>query len=110
MKTEQITIFARTDPYSKAYKSTQIEAYTDPAFPGLAVHRGISYQHDLWYVTHMQSGWLIHGINFDKRRQAVVYARGAAKITDWTQNAKEIMEQPHIGHKLTKVYSKAAAV
>ena len=109
MKKEQITILARTDRYSKEYGPRSTEGYTDPAFPGLAVHRGIEYEHDLWYVTHLASGYAIHSLAFEKRKQAVLYATEAAKVVDWAQDAKTILDQ-HPDRKLIKAYTKAIAV
>ena len=109
MKTEQITILARLDCYRRELSPRSIEGYTDPTFPGLAVHRGIEYTHDLWYVTHLASGYSIHSLPFVKRKQAVLYATEAAKVVDWTQDAKAILDQ-HPDRTLIKAYTKAIAV
>lgn len=109
MKEEKVTILARTDRYRKELSIRTIDAYVDPSFPGLAVHRGIEYAHDLWYVTHLKSGYSIHSLPFDKRKQAVLYATEAAKVADWTQDAKAILDQ-HPDRKLIKAYTKAIAV
>ena len=109
MKTEQITILTRSDRYSKEYALRSIEGYTDPTFPGLAVHRGIEYEHDFWYVTHLKSGYSIHSLPFDKRKQAVLYATEAAKVVDWTRDAEAVLDQ-HPDRTLIKAYTKAIAV
>jgi len=111
VKTEQITILARLDCYRRELSPRSIEGYTDPTFPGLAVHRGIEYAHDLWYVTHLDSGYAIHCLAFEKRKQAIMYAQIAASVADWTQNVKDLFEQ-YTGRKLmdAKAYTKAIAV
>ena len=108
MKKEQITILARSDRYRRELSPRSIEGYTDPAFPGLAVHRGIEYDHDFWCVTHLASGYAIHCLPFEKRKQAIMYAQIAATVVDWTQDAKTILDQ-HPDRKLIKAYTKAIA-
>ena len=109
MKTEQITILTRSDRYRKEFSPRSIDGYVDPSFPGLAVHRGIEYAHDLWYVTHLASGYSIHSLPFDKRKQAVLYATEAAKVVDWTRDAEAVLDQ-HPDRKLIEAYTKAIAV
>ena len=111
METEQITILARSDRYRRELSLRSIEGYTDPSFPGLAVHRGIEYAHDLWYVTHLASGYSIVCLPFEKRKQAVKYAQIAASVADWTQSVKDLMDQ-HADRALldAKAYTKAIAV
>ena len=95
MKRAKITIKTRPNRWST--KSDVVErsitAYIDSAWPGLAVHRGIDWQHGLWYVTHIRSKWRIHPWSFSKRRQAVVYAREVAGITDWLQSEDDLIAQ-----------------
>jgi len=111
MKQEEISILARTDRYCKELSIRSVLGYIDSSFPGLAVHRGIEYQHDLWFVTHLVSGYAISCLPFEKRKQATRYAQIAASVADWSQTVKDLMDQ-HADRKLldAKAYTKAIAV
>ena len=74
-------------------RQVEIQAYTDPTFPGLAIHRFVGVRSDGttwtgqgWRVTHMQSGKLvITDQGYDLRRQAVSYARTLCRCLDCTK-------------------------
>ena len=76
-----------------------IQAYTDPTFPGLAVHRyvgarkdGTTWTGQAWRVTHIQTGKLvITNQGYKLRRQAIAYARTLCKCVDCTK------ENPFVG-------------
>jgi len=57
------------------------------------VHKGIEWRNRLWYVTHVASGWAIHCLAFEKRKQAILYAQIAATVADWTQSMEDLIEQ-----------------
>jgi len=103
MKQEEISTLARVDRYRKDLSIRSVLAYIDPSFPGLAVHRGIEYQHDVWFVTHLASGYTIYPFPLDTKRQAVSYARKAAKIADWTQRGEEDLVTSEIMHELLTI-------
>jgi len=75
------------------------KAYTDPQFPGLAVHRvwipdDPKPEENNWVVTHLESGMSISRPSYGwaTRKQAAAYARGMAEGADWTQSYAQLKQ------------------
>ena len=92
MKIAKIVIKTRPNSWGKIVLRS-VPAYLSPDFPGLAVHRGIDWLHDIWNVVHIRSQWRVNQLAFNKRKQAVVYAQEIAKLADWSQSGDDIVAQ-----------------
>lgn len=77
MKRTKIAIVTREGKH-------EIDGYTSPDFPGLAVHKRPFYSRASWTVTHMASGYRVCTHGWPKRRQAQAYATTLAAGFDWT--------------------------
>lgn len=81
----------------------QIEAYTFPSLPGLAIHRDVkSVSQDGpvvlytngWTVTHIQSGLEVcNGLYMSRLVGAQAWARALCQFADWTHNKGQVREQ-----------------
>lgn len=89
MKRAKIVIKTRSNSRGKIVLRS-VTAYLSPDFPGLAVHRGVDWLHDIWNVVHIRSQERVNPLTFSKQKQAIVYAQEIAKLADWSQSGNDI--------------------
>jgi hypothetical protein len=89
MKLTLVTIATQPDP-------TEIRAWTDNKFPGLAIHRRVDegkvVENAGWNVTHIQSGRIVAS-NFALRKHGVAYALKASKIVNFDMDINAVRSQ-----------------